>query len=231
MLLKHKSLHTETFRKMDLIKRIVKWIEDKELYQRERKTNEQKALGILLYDAGLSYKKAGMFAGASYEAVREWYQKGKELFEQSIEAKERKRIAVDEKEMKINGSTIFLWGAVDIDDEKDIAVWVSFGRSGLEAKSFLNKVKRACIGELPRIFIDGGSWYPWALGVVGFKKYTIVSFGPRSAIERFFGDIECRIRRFWNGFIGNYNIKSMQLWIEAFAGFRNCIKDPEGVLS
>ncbi len=84
---------------------------------------------------------------------------------------------------------------------------------------------------MPGVFIDGGTWYPWALKKTGFNRYTVVSFGYRSAIERFFGDIECRIRRFWNGFIGNYNIKSMQLWIEAFAGFRNYIKDPNGVLS
>jgi transposase-like protein len=63
-----------------------------------------RALGMLLYHAGLSYEKAGMFAGASYEAVREWYQKGKELFEESIEKKRRKWIAVDEKEIKINGA-------------------------------------------------------------------------------------------------------------------------------
>ena len=42
---------------MDLLNRIVKWIEDKGLYQRKRKTNEQRALGMLLYNAGLSYKK------------------------------------------------------------------------------------------------------------------------------------------------------------------------------
>jgi hypothetical protein len=35
---------------------------------------------MLLYYAGLSYEKAGMFAGASYEAFREWYQKGREFF-------------------------------------------------------------------------------------------------------------------------------------------------------
>ena len=111
---------------MDLLKRIVKWLEDKKIYQRERKSNEQRALGMLLYNAGLSYKKAGMFAGASYEAVREWNQKGKELFEQSIVKKRRKWVAIDEKEMTINGIPIFIWGAVDIDDEKVIAVWVSF---------------------------------------------------------------------------------------------------------
>ncbi len=77
----------------------------------------------------------------------------------------------------------------------------------------------------------GGTWYPWALNKTGFKRYIVVAFGHRSAIERFFGDIGCRIRRFWNGFIGNYNRKSMQLWIEAFAGFRNCMKDSNGVLS
>jgi transposase-like protein len=49
-----------------------------------------------------------MFAGVSYEAVRKWYQKGKELFEMSTKIKVRKWIAVDEKEIKINGTTIFI---------------------------------------------------------------------------------------------------------------------------
>ena len=144
---------------MDLLKQIVKWLEDRKIFSRKRKSNEMRALGMLLYYAGLSYEKAGMFAGASYEAVREWYQKGKELFEESIEKKRRKWIAVDEKEIKINGVTIFIWGAVDIDNEKVLAVWVSFGRSGLEAKAFLKKVRDTFKGRLPRIFIDGGSWY------------------------------------------------------------------------
>ena len=186
---------------------------------------------MVLYHAGLSYEKVGMFAGASYEAVREWYQKGKELFEESIEKKRRKWIAVDEKEIKINGVTIFIWGAVDIDDEKVLAVWVSFGRSSLEAKAFLKKVRDTCKGRLPRIFIDDGSWYPWALRVVGFERYTVLSFGPRSAIERLFSDIERRIRRFWNGLIGNYSKESMERWVKAFVGFRNCTKDLKRVLS
>jgi transposase-like protein len=216
---------------MNLVKQVVRWLEDRKIFSRKRKSNKQRALGMLLYHAGLSYEKTGMFAGASYEAVREWYQKGKELFEASTKRKVRKWIAVDEKEIKINGTTIFIWGAVDIDDEKVMAVWISFGRSSLEAVAFLKKVRSACDGRLPRVFVDGGTWYPWALNKTGFKKYTVIAFGHRSAIERFFGDIECRIRRFWNGFVGNSNRKSMQLWIEAFAGFRNCIKDSNGVLS
>ena len=141
---------------MNIVKQVVKWLEDRKIFSRERKSNEQRAQGILLYHAGLSYEKACIFTGVSYEAVREWYQKGKELFEASTKRKVRKWIAVDEKEIKINGTTIFIWGAVDIDDEKVMAVWVSFGRSSLEAAAFLKKVRAACDGRLPRVFVDGG---------------------------------------------------------------------------
>ncbi len=128
----------------NLVKQVVKWLEDRKIISRKRKSNKQRALGMLLYHAGLSYEKAGMFAGASYEAVREWYQKGKELSEASTMKKVRKWIAVDEKEISINGTTIFVWGAVDLDYEKVIAVWVSFGRSSLEAAAYLKRV-RACL--------------------------------------------------------------------------------------
>ena len=57
---------------------------------------------MILYHSGLCYGKAGKILGVSHEAIREWYQKGKELFVDSVEKKERKRIAVDEKEIKVN---------------------------------------------------------------------------------------------------------------------------------
>ena len=107
---------------MNLVKQVVRWLEDRKIFSRKRKSNKQRALGMLLYHAGLSYEKTGMFAGASYEAVREWYQKGEELFEALTKKKVRKWIAVDEKEISINGTTIFVWGAVDLDDENVIAV-------------------------------------------------------------------------------------------------------------
>ena len=126
---------------------------------------------------------------------------------------------------------MFIWGAVDLDDENVIGVWVSFRRSGLEAMIFLKKVKQACKGKLPWVFIDGGTWYPWALERVGFKRQTVISFGPRSAIERLFSDFEKRIRQFWNGFIGKHTRESMERWVEAFTGFRKWKKDLKGVLS
>ncbi len=46
---------------MNLLRRISNWLEDKKIFQRERRSNEQRALSMLLYNAGLSYKKAGSF--------------------------------------------------------------------------------------------------------------------------------------------------------------------------
>jgi len=212
-----------------VIERLVKWLEDRKIFHRERKSNVVRALGMILYHFGLSYEKTGEILGVSHEAIREWYQKGKEFFEQTTKRKRRKRVAVDEKQIQINGETIYIWAAVDLDDEKIIAVWVSFGRSCFEAMMFLKKVKSVCKGKLPIVFIDGGNWYPWALQKLGFDRYNVVRFGPRSAIERFFGDLERRLRRFLNKYRGkHYSRESMENWIKAFAGFRNYQKDLRG---
>ncbi len=61
------------------------------------------------------------------------------MFEQALEAKKRKRMAIDEKEIRINGMKVFIWAAVDLEDEKVIAVYVSYGRGYLEAMRFLKK--------------------------------------------------------------------------------------------
>jgi len=47
---------------------------------------------MLLYPAGLSYEKAGLFVGASHEAVREWVSKGRELFYHSLIRERRKEL-------------------------------------------------------------------------------------------------------------------------------------------
>jgi transposase-like protein len=102
---------------MGLLDHLIDWIATRKIFLRKRKSNEQRALGMLLYHSSLSYEKTGMFVGASHEAVREWYQKGKELFESSTRKKRREWIAVDEKELRVNGVTIYIWAAVDLANE------------------------------------------------------------------------------------------------------------------
>jgi transposase-like protein len=83
---------------------------------------------------------------------------------------------------------------------------------------------KKCRGKLPHVFVDGGTWYPWALQRYGFN-YTVIHFGPRSAIERFFSQIDWRIRRFWETFPSKATIKSVENWAKAFSGFINLSKE------
>ena len=54
-----------------------------------------------------------------------------------------------------------------------------------------------------------------------FQAIHFHIFWTRSAIELLFDDIEQRIRRFWNCFIGKYIRNSMERLVEAFVEFRN----------
>jgi len=50
---------------MGVIERIAKWIEEKRIFVRKRKSNMERALGMLLYHAGLSYSKTGIFVNGN----------------------------------------------------------------------------------------------------------------------------------------------------------------------
>jgi len=78
-----------------------------------------------------------LFLGVSYETVRKWIIKGRELFSHTVVKKERTCIAVDEKIIKRGNEYLYLWAAVGLDDEPLIAVSVTHGRSSLEAMQFL----------------------------------------------------------------------------------------------
>lgn len=207
---------------------IAKWLRKRRIFQRERTPTKKRALAIALYEGGLSYEKAGQAVGVSRQAVKDWFAKAASYF-RSLQRRRRKRIAVDEKQIHMPYGDAYIWAAVDIDTEETIALMVSQGRSCLEALAFLEKVKRKCAGRLPRVFVDGGDWYPWAFEQAGFDRWNVMSFGPRSAIERFFSLVDHRYRRFWERFPFRSTVGSLLLWAEAFAGVINMRKHMLGL--
>jgi transposase-like protein len=131
-----------------VLEHIVEILESRKIFLRERKSNEDRALVMVLYKAGLSYEKAGEIVGVSHEAIREWYQKGKELFE-CAPPKERKRIAIDEKEIDIKGKKVYLWACVDVDTEEVLAVMVTDGRCYLDTLCILKKSGKSAKESCP----------------------------------------------------------------------------------
>jgi transposase-like protein len=61
---------------------------------------------------------------------------------------------------------------------------------------FLRMVLGRCINN-PLIVVDRGPWYRWALKRLGLK-YMYQKFGLRNAVERLFGYLKQRTRRFYN---------------------------------
>jgi transposase-like protein len=83
----------------------------------------------------------------------------------------------------------------------------------------------------PLVLIDRGPWYRWALERLGLK-YRYQRFGLRNAVERFFGYLKQRTRRFYNN-IDTWRIESIEDYAAAIAIIRNILtimKTQGGVL-
>jgi transposase-like protein len=69
------------------------------------------------------------------------------------------------------------------------------------------------------MLVDRGPWYRWALERLGLK-YQHQRFGLRNSVERFFGYLKQRTRRFHNN-INTWSIKSVEDYATAIAIIRN----------
>ncbi len=90
---------------MGMLNQIVELLEDRKIFVRQRTNHETKVIALLVYHAGLSYRKTSKIIGNlepfSYEALRKWYKKCVTFFHPK--KKQRKIIAVDETKVKLEG--------------------------------------------------------------------------------------------------------------------------------
>ena len=67
----------------------------------------------------------------------------------------RRCIAVDETKLRVKKSYVYIWSAVDVDSKELLALEASYGRSSLNALSFLKKALRMCTNK-PLVLVDKG---------------------------------------------------------------------------
>jgi len=200
---------------------LVKLFEERKIFRRKRKDWKIKALAILIYFAGLSYRKTSKilrdFEKFSYEAVRQWYHKCKDLF--IVKRKFRRAIAVDETKVKLENREVYVWNAIDVDDGAILAVHVSTTRTSLDALYFLKKILKLCENK-PLIIVDGAPWYRWALQRLGLQ-YKHETFGERNVIEGWYSLFKARVKRFWKRFPVNSSLESVKRWSVAWVCLYN----------
>jgi transposase-like protein len=199
-----------------ILSHIEEILEAKKVFERKRKDNKSRALGILLYHYGRSLRKCkdivSDFEPISHEAVRKWYHKTNTIF--SVGKTYREVIAVDETKVKINGRLYILWAAVDVHNYEVLGVWVTKGRASIEAYSFIKHILKRCINQ-PKILVDGGPWYKPALKRLGVE-WEHITFGLRNPVEQWFGIFKHRIKMFYRNWPYNATVDSTQQWIDCF---------------
>jgi transposase-like protein len=81
------------------------------------------------------------------------------------EPRYRRCMAVDETKLRVK-SYVYIWSAVDVDSKELLALEASYGRSSLNALSFLKKALKMCTNK-PLVIVDKGPWYRWAFESIG----------------------------------------------------------------
>jgi hypothetical protein len=85
-----------------VLRQIAEWLEKKKVFRRQRKNHKIKVIAILLYPAGISYRKTNSIIEDlelfSYEVLQKWYKLCIVFF--CFQNKQRRVIAVDETKMK-----------------------------------------------------------------------------------------------------------------------------------
>ena len=205
-----------------MIEQLVEWLRSKKVFVRKRKNDETRALGALLYFAGLSTRKTARILSAieevSDESVRLWYHRFQKAMPEPKKI-DRKAIAMDETKIKIGKRQWFVWSAIDLGSGEILAIHLSEGRSYLDTLCFLRKLTKRCRNR-PIVYVDRGPWYPWALERFGFP-WIHNTFGERSPIEGWFNVLKSRTKRFWNRFPDNARMETVESWLESFALFYN----------
>ena len=206
-----------------MLNQIIELLKDRKIFLRQRKTNKTKALALLIYHAGLSYRKTSQIIGElesfSYEAMRKWYNKCKDIFRPK--KKVRRIIAIDETKIKQEGKQLYLWNAIDIDDHNIIATHLSTSRTSFDAIYFLRMTLKYCENK-PLILVDRGPWYRWALKRMGLE-YRHETFGWRTPIEQWYSQFKARVKRFWKRFSYKSSLMSIKRWCLVWIAFYNIL--------
>jgi transposase-like protein len=84
------------------------------------------------------------------------------------EPRYRRCIAVDETKLRVKKSYVYVWSAVDVDSKELLALEASYGRSSLNALTFLKKALKMCTNK-PLVLVAKGPWYRWAFERLGLE--------------------------------------------------------------
>jgi transposase-like protein len=204
-----------------MLQQLMELVRRKNIFRWDLKRVEIKLIAVVLYYAGISFRKTSKFLRDlerfSHESVRIWYHKVANLFANT--RKDRRCIAIDETKVRIGNKYWYIWAAIDVDGWEIVGVMVTEWRTSIDVIRFVRDILRYCENK-PIIKTDRGPWYRWTLQRMGLK-HEYETFGERNAIEGWFNLLKSRLKRFWKRFPSNASKESVESWITAFVTLYN----------
>lgn len=208
--------------KLKIPLRLRELFEELKVFTRNKKSFATKVFAVADYMAKSTYratasKMKAFLEPASKSAVWYWVKQLRSRISPAEEQRRRSLIAVDETCLKSRGERLWVWAAVDAETGETVRLEASWHRSGLQALRFLQRTLKLCEGR-PRILVDHGPWYPWALDALRLP-YQQVTHGARNRVEAFFSSLKAQTRRF------NHNVNSssaeegLRCWQRFLQGF------------
>lgn len=216
-----------------LLDTLASQLQEEEVFDRLRKRTETRALGLLLYHAGLRCRRTAAILSAvrepvTHQSVSAWYHPASPLFREGP-VRRHEELAVDETKLVLQGEdgdpeAVFLWAAVDPATGEVAHVAVTESRGGIEALGFLRGVLARC-GNRPFFHVDRGPWYPWALDTLDVD-WSVIPGGARNHVEAWFGVLKGRLEAFRSRWPRNASREGVESWVRGFVALWN--RDPEG---
>ena len=204
-----------------MLQQLLELVRRKNIFRWNLKRVEIKLIAVVLYYAGISFRKTSKFLRDferfSQESLRLWYHKIANLFASA--SKNRRCVAIDETKIKIGDEYWYIWAAIDVDTWEILGIMVTKWRTSIDVIKFVKEILRYCKNR-PIIKTDRGPWYRWSLQRLGLK-HEYETFGERNAIEGWFNILKSRLKRFWKRFPSNASKESVESWIAAFITLYN----------
>jgi len=152
-------------------------------FLRERAPLRVKVLATIMYYSGLSLRDVESIIGYSRESVRRWFRMIGSVLPRP-EARERKRVAIDEMKVKLGGRVIYVWAARDVDSGEIITVKATLRKRSQDALLVIKDALAKCTNR-PYFIVDKGPWYSEIFKKLGLS-YEYRRRGPRNIIESWF---------------------------------------------
>jgi len=134
----------------------------------------------------------------SKTAIHYWTIKSREALNYKTERRERKCIAIDETEMRVNKTWYFIYAAIDMDTRELICMKAYTARNYLITLDFIKQVLKYCADRKDvEIITDKMPCYVQVCKRLGIR-HRHETFGKRNCIERVFRAFKFLTARFNN---------------------------------